>query len=131
MLRQNEVRFSHRTLVVDWMHQVCHATSFLNQAVFQLAVSYLDRFLSKIQFKLRRLQLLAIACLYIAKKVESIGEADFDETTFPAELCSMTNDFFTKEEVRVCDVHIMSPTLSHSSSPIPVGSLLHSSSISP
>ena len=69
MAKQQQISFTHRTTVLDWMYEVCDELH-LNQKTFQLAVSYVDRFMSKMSMPRRNLQLLGTTALYIAYKVE-------------------------------------------------------------
>lgn len=71
MARQKDIKFEHRSTVVDWMFDVCNEFH-LGQKTFQLAVSYLDRFLSKMSISRLMLQLVGTAAMFIAYKVEEI-----------------------------------------------------------
>lgn len=71
MARQRHITHSNRSVVVDWMFEVCDEFN-LSQKTFQLAVSYVDRFLSKMSMPRKNLQLLGTTALFIACKVEEI-----------------------------------------------------------
>ncbi|KAL5270958.1 hypothetical protein ACHWQZ_G001576 [Mnemiopsis leidyi] len=90
MNKQRYINSANRSTVIDWMFEVLvklhirvrkfdmnSQTSVcdefhLSQKTFQLAVSYVDRFLSKMSMPRKNLQLLGTTALFIACKVEEI-----------------------------------------------------------
>jgi hypothetical protein len=70
---QPELTWTMRLILVDWMMDVC--TEFqLKRETFHYAVSYLDRFLSKVpKLSKSSLQLLGTSSLHLASKVEEIS----------------------------------------------------------
>jgi len=73
MSKQRQISHSHRCTVVDWMYEVCDEFH-MGQKTFELAVSYVDRFLSKMSMPRKNLQLLGTTALFIAHKVEEIEQ---------------------------------------------------------
>ncbi|XP_063689433.1 G2/mitotic-specific cyclin-A-like isoform X4 [Bolinopsis microptera] len=90
MSRQRYITIANRSTVIDWMFEVLNKFHMkvrkfdrsstrsvcdefhLSQKTFQLAVSYVDRFLSKMNMPRKNLQLLGTTALFIACKVEEI-----------------------------------------------------------
>uniref|UniRef100_A0A0E0KAB8 Cyclin N-terminal domain-containing protein n=1 Tax=Oryza punctata TaxID=4537 RepID=A0A0E0KAB8_ORYPU len=60
-----------RGKLVDWMAELVHASN-LRDNVLYLAVSYVDRFLSRNVISRERLQLLGASALFVASKYEGI-----------------------------------------------------------
>ena len=91
---QTEVKPHMRKIVCDWMLEVCEEQQ-CHPEVFSLAVSYLDRFLSKVRIAKNQFQLLACVCMFLASK--------FKETApLPAEnLVIYTDNSVTTYEITV------------------------------
>lgn len=65
-----ELSPSMRAILIDWLMEVCQEY-LLKRETFHLAVTYVDRFLSKTQNVMKaQLQLVGICALYIASKLE-------------------------------------------------------------
>ncbi|CAK9294568.1 unnamed protein product [Gordionus sp. m RMFG-2023] len=64
---QTEIEPYMRKTLVTWMYEVCEELK-RRKDVFQLAVNYLDRFLSSINTPKCHLQLLGSACMLLASK---------------------------------------------------------------
>jgi cyclin E len=58
-----------RSILYDWISEVCKEFT-LKRETFHLCVHNLDRYMSKIQIAKSELQLLGLASLYIACKIE-------------------------------------------------------------
>lgn len=71
MSKQKSINFVHRSTVVDWLYEVYEEFN-LQRKTYNLAVSYVDRFLSKLSIGRPNLQLLGTTCLFIACKFEEI-----------------------------------------------------------
>lgn len=91
---QTEIKPHMRKIVSDWMLEVCEEQG-CQPAVFALAVTYLDRVLSRVALKKSQFQLLACVCMFLASK--------FKETCpLPAEKLVVYADFsITVEEITV------------------------------
>ena len=66
---QSEVNSMMRAVLVDWMLEALAGLGHTRQS-FQLAVSYLDRYLSIRKVGLGKLQLLGLAAMLVATKLE-------------------------------------------------------------
>lgn len=67
--KQKTVTEYVRSVALNWLFMVCEELG-LRKATFQLTVSYIDRFLSKICMPKKHMQLLTITSLFIAIKIE-------------------------------------------------------------
>lgn len=65
MLRQPDVTYSMRTVLVDWLVEVAEEYKLHNETLY-LAVSFIDRFLSVMSVVRGKLQLLGTAAMFIA-----------------------------------------------------------------
>ncbi|XP_012888072.1 PREDICTED: cyclin N-terminal domain-containing protein 2 [Dipodomys ordii] len=81
-----------RALVVDWLVQVHEYLSLAGDTLY-LAVHLLDSYLHTGRVRLRRLQLLGVACLFLACKIE---ECVLPE---PAFLCLLSAGSFSRVEL--------------------------------
>ncbi|CAG06237.1 unnamed protein product [Tetraodon nigroviridis] len=66
---QKEILPKMRKIVATWMLEVCEEQK-CEEAVFPLAMNYLDRFLSVEATRKTRLQLLGAACMFLASKMK-------------------------------------------------------------
>ena len=64
---QSELKPHMRKIVAEWMLELCEAQQ-CQPVVFSLALTYLDRVLSRVAIKKSQFQLLACVCLFIASK---------------------------------------------------------------
>jgi hypothetical protein len=71
MESQKELAWKMRGILTDWLIQVHFRFRLLPETLF-LAVNIIDRFLSARVVSLAKLQLVGVACMFIAAKVEEI-----------------------------------------------------------
>lgn len=90
--KQTDVNARMRSVLVDWLAEVAQEYNLLPETLF-LSVMYADRYLSKINIKRNRLQLIGITSLFIASKYEEIYAPHIDE------FCYITDSTYTREEV--------------------------------
>ncbi|XP_032003747.1 cyclin-P-like [Hylobates moloch] len=90
-----------RALVVDWLVQVHEYLGLAGDTLY-LAVHLLDSYLSAGRVRLHRLQLLGVACLFVACKME---ECVLPE---PAFLCLLSADSFSRAELLRAERRILS-----------------------
>ena len=100
MNRQAEITWEHRGILVDWILQV-HARFNMLQESFLLSVNVLDRFLSKRQISIGRLQLVGLASFLIATK--------FEETYAPsvAEMVALADKQYTADDILKAERYIL------------------------
>jgi cyclin E len=93
MDRQANITARMRAILVDWMGEVCDEFK-LRRETLHLAVNYVDRFLSEVDFVARsKLQLVGVTALFVAAKLEEI--------TVPAvqEFVATTDNTYTVEHM--------------------------------
>jgi len=91
-LRGNEICASMRPSVVDWLIQVQQYLS-LSDVTLHLAVANFDEVLSRVDFDRDEVQLLGLACLQLAAKVEE------DCPPAPALLLPLTGGVYSKQDL--------------------------------
>jgi G2/mitotic-specific cyclin 3/4 len=72
MDQQQEIQWSMRAVLVDWVVQVHQRFSLLPETLF-LTVNYIDRFLSCKIVSLAKLQLVGATALFVAAKYEEVN----------------------------------------------------------
>lgn len=93
-----------RSVLVDWLVEVADDFRLHTETLF-LAVSYLDRFLSSRQIQREELQLLGIACLYIAAKYEEINPPHIEKFAYVTDNACSTEDIVAVEAEVLCCLH--------------------------
>ena len=83
-----------RAILVDWLVEVAEEYSLVSETLF-LTVNYIDRFLSSnVIVDPSKLQLVGVACMLIASKLEEIYPPEISEFVY------ITNSTYTGDEVR-------------------------------
>lgn len=105
-LRENEVRYhpkdympyqkditpNMRAILVDWLIEVAEEYKLSSETLY-LAVSYIDRYLSKRTVMRGKLQLIGVAAMLLASKYEEIYAPSVDEFVY------ISDNTYSKEEV--------------------------------
>lgn len=92
MRKQPDINHSMRTILVDWLVEVCEEYRLQNETLC-LAVSYIDRFLSVMSVVRAKLQLVGTAAMFIAAKYEEIYPPNVGEFVY------ITDHTYTKSQV--------------------------------
>lgn len=92
MDNQNEIQWSMRSVLMDWMIQVHTRFGLLPETLF-LAVNYIDRFLSCKVVSLGKLQLVGATALFVAAKYEEINCPSVQEIVY------MVDNAYTVDEI--------------------------------
>lgn len=92
MTRQPEINYKMRTILVDWMIEVCDEYKLHSETLF-LAVGMIDRFLSNMSIPRHNFQLLGTTALFIASKYEEIYPPEIMEFVY------ITDDSYTKYQI--------------------------------
>ena len=71
MRRQKDINENQRSILVDWLINVCSKFKLLPETLF-ITVNLIDRYFSKFQIKKEDMQLVGVAALLIATKYEEI-----------------------------------------------------------
>ena len=83
-----------RAILVDWLVEVAEEYNLVPETLF-LTVNYIDRFLSSNAIvDPSKLQLVGVACMLIASKLEEIYPPEISEFVY------ITNSTYTGDEVR-------------------------------
>ncbi|XP_055631616.1 G2/mitotic-specific cyclin-A [Toxorhynchites rutilus septentrionalis] len=92
MKKQPDINHSMRTILVDWLVEVCEEYRLQSETLC-LAIAYIDRFLSFMSVVRAKLQLVGTAAMFIAAKYEEIYPPDVGEFVY------ITDDTYTKSQV--------------------------------
>ena len=92
MDNQQEIQWSMRSVLMDWLVQVHHRFSLLPETLF-LCVNYIDRFLSCKIVSLAKLQLVGATAIFIAAKYEEINCPSVQEIVY------MVDGGYTVDEI--------------------------------
>jgi len=92
MRGQRELNPAMRTILVNWMHDICRHFG-MSQDTWFLAVNMVDRFLAKKSVSKSRLPLVGTGALFVASKFEDVYGPTSEE------LSEMTDKVFEAEEI--------------------------------
>jgi G2/mitotic-specific cyclin 3/4 len=81
MDQQNEIHWSMRSILIDWLVQVHHRFNLLPETLF-LTINYIDRFLSLKVVSLSKFQLVGAVALFLAAKYEEINCPSVQEIAY-------------------------------------------------
>lgn len=113
-LRENEVRYhtkdymqtqkditpNMRAILVDWLIEVAEEYKLSSETLY-LAVSYIDRYLSKKTVMRGKLQLVGVASMLLASKYEEIYAPSVDEFVY------ISDNTYSKEEVFCMESNVL------------------------
>jgi len=92
MNKQPDINWGMRKILVDWLVEVAEEYK-LQTETLHLAVSFSDRFLSRMSVLRGKLQLVGTSCMFLAAKYEEIYPPDIGEFVY------ITDDTYTKKQV--------------------------------
>ncbi|KAJ1359804.1 hypothetical protein KIN20_018605 [Parelaphostrongylus tenuis] len=92
MSRQDDINAEMRAILIDWLSDVVQEYK-MHQETFHLAVSLVDRTLSKFRVNRERLQLIGTTAMMIASKYEEIYPPELKEFVY------ITDDTYTTEQI--------------------------------
>ncbi|XP_050311169.1 G2/mitotic-specific cyclin-A-like [Anthonomus grandis grandis] len=112
MLKQTEICWRTRAILVDWFASVTEEYSLSNET-FQLSVNYVDRVLSKLNVVRTKFQLVGVAAMSLAGKMEEISPIDVQEWTYLAGDAFTSNQILKMERLvaRVLKCNMRPPTI--------------------
>ncbi|OLY77790.1 G2/mitotic-specific cyclin cdc13 [Smittium mucronatum] len=107
ILKQPEITWSMRELLVEWVIRIHHQMMMLPETLF-LAVNLIDRFLSKRFVASSKFQLVGIVGLLIASKYEEMNTHSVKDFLMTADNAYSEEDVFSAERfmLRVLDFDI-------------------------
>ncbi|KAG0498226.1 hypothetical protein HPP92_002917 [Vanilla planifolia] len=91
-ITQKDINASMRAILIDWLVEVAEEYRLAPDTLY-LTVNYIDRYLSGNDINRQRLQLLGVACMFIAAKYEEICAPQVEE------FCYITDNTYFKDEV--------------------------------
>lgn len=97
---QPEITWEHRGTLIDWLLQVHAKFGLLQESLF-LTVNLVDRFLGMRTISLSKLQLVGLACFFIATK--------YEETYAPSvkEIAILAEGLYSIEEILKAERYIL------------------------
>ena len=100
MQDQNEITWENRGTLIDWLLQVHAKFGLLSESLF-LTVNLIDRFLGSRPISITKLQLVGLACFFIATK--------FEETYSPSvkEIAYLSDKQYDENEIRQAERYIL------------------------
>jgi len=101
--RQKEIGTDMRTILIDWLIEVTvsYNENHFSSDVIQLAVNYMDRFLSKMGVPKLKLQLLGVTCLMVASKMIDTIPPD------TIQIMELTDKTYTALQVRKMELMLL------------------------
>ena len=97
---QSEITWENRGILIDWLLQVHAKFGLLQESLF-LTVNLIDRFLGMRAISLSKLQLVGLACFFIATK--------YEETYAPSvkEIANLAEGLYSTEEILKAEKYIL------------------------
>lgn len=92
MLKQPDITSSMRSVLVDWLVEVVDEFTLQSRTLY-LAVSLIDRFLSRMSVLRSKLQLVGSTAMYIAAKIEEIYPPELSDFAY------ITDNTYTPQQV--------------------------------
>eukprot|EP00158_Paraphelidium_tribonemae_P006470 Partr_v1_DN27832_c1_g2_i1_m23265 putative g2 mitotic-specific len=101
MLKQKELRWKMRSILIDWLVEVHHKFKLLPETLF-LTINIIDRFLSSRTVMFAKLQLVGVTAMFIAAKFEEVFAPSINQFVY------MTDGGYTTEEIIKAERAILS-----------------------
>lgn len=89
---QTDVNAKMRAILVDWLVEVAEEYKLCADTLY-LTVNYIDRFLSLHVVQRSHLQLVGVACMWLASKYEEIYPPNVSD------FCYITDNTYSKEQM--------------------------------
>mmetsp|Transcript_19021 Transcript_19021/g.28329 ORF Transcript_19021/g.28329 Transcript_19021/m.28329 type:complete len:414 (-) Transcript_19021:41-1282(-) len=100
MLRQLDIHDGMRKILVNWMIEVSIEFQLMSETLF-LSVAILDQYLQKKQVSRANLQLVGMACMFIASKYEEIWHPPIEDFVY---ICAST---YSREQILKTEIDIL------------------------
>jgi len=100
MKHQDDITWDHRGMLIDWLLQVHARFGLLQESLF-LTVNLIDRFLGLRTIVLAKLQLVGLACFFIATK--------YEETYAPSvkDIAELADGLYKTDEILKAEKYIL------------------------
>eukprot|EP01089_Gocevia_fonbrunei_P002599 TRINITY_DN12532_c0_g1_i2.p1 TRINITY_DN12532_c0_g1~~TRINITY_DN12532_c0_g1_i2.p1 ORF type:complete len:424 (-),score=76.56 TRINITY_DN12532_c0_g1_i2:199-1470(-) len=99
-IQTGKINAGHRALLVDWLVEVSLVEKLTTDSLF-LTVALVDAFLSKKPVLKKHLQLLGLACFYLAAKYEEIKAPNL------ADLAATAENIYTKQQILDMEIQVL------------------------
>ena len=90
---QTDINPMMRSILLDWLVEVGQEYRLTSDTLF-LSAAYIDRYLSLVDVKRNRLQLVGVTAMLVASKYEEIYAPQVEE------FCYITDNTYTREQAR-------------------------------
>jgi hypothetical protein len=97
---QEELKWSMRSVLVDWIVDTHHKWRLLPETLY-LAINITDRFLSKRLVSVQKLQLVGVSALLIASKFEEVVSPTVES------FVAMTNNAYDTKEILKAECYVL------------------------
>ncbi|KAH3688106.1 hypothetical protein WICPIJ_000877 [Wickerhamomyces pijperi] len=97
---QTEIKWTMRSVLVDWLVQVHSRFNLLPETLF-LTINYMDRFLSKRPVSLTKFQLCGAVALFVAAKYEEINCPSVQEIAYMVDNAYSVEDLLRAERFMI------------------------------
>ncbi|KAJ1696460.1 hypothetical protein LUZ63_004972 [Rhynchospora breviuscula] len=97
---QTDITPNMRGILIDWLVEVAEEYRLVPDTLY-LTVNYIDRYLSGNEISRQSLQLLGVACMFIASKYEEICAPQVEE------FCYITDNTYFKDEVLQMEASVL------------------------
>ncbi|KAJ4756541.1 Cyclin family protein [Rhynchospora pubera] len=97
---QTDITPNMRAILIDWLVEVAEEYRLVPDTLY-LTVNYIDRYLSGNAISRQRLQLLGVACMFIASKYEEICAPQVEE------FCYITDNTYFKDEALQMEASVL------------------------
>jgi len=114
MDRQVDITRKHRTILVDWLSEVCTRFKLLTETMF-ICVNIVDRFLQYKSVSKQKLQLVGVTALLIACKFEEIYTPEVEDFIYITDQAYTRDDLLKMERLilMTLDFNLSTPTPLH------------------
>lgn len=100
MNQQSEITFNMRAILIDWLVELMDEYKMVKQTLF-LAIHYMDKYLEKTIVPMRRFQLVGVAAMLMASKIEEEYPPEIGEFVYISD-GSCTTEEIIEMERRMC-----------------------------
>lgn len=97
---QTDITTRMRMILIDWMIEV-HSKYEMRLETLYLTVNLIDRYLSKVQIKRTRLQLVGVVAMFIASKFEEINPPELHQWVY---ICDRA---YTNEDILITECKML------------------------
>eukprot|EP01119_Soliformovum_irregulare_P003967 TRINITY_DN14994_c0_g1_i1.p1 TRINITY_DN14994_c0_g1~~TRINITY_DN14994_c0_g1_i1.p1 ORF type:complete len:423 (+),score=60.26 TRINITY_DN14994_c0_g1_i1:173-1441(+) len=111
---QTDINSQMRGILIDWLVEVAEEYKLSPETLF-LGINYLDRYLSSMVIPRAKLQLLGIACMFVASKFEEVHPPVVNEFVYISDYTYTKEEIFDLEAsiLNVLQFNLSAPSTKH------------------